>query len=219
MICEISSIYPLPTCMKRFFYAVAASIASCFMVVTGQNNPLYSWTDLAGSARPYPDSICPLSHPDSLTPVMITHVSRHGARFPTTGSCVAEVREFLMKAYDAGQLTEKGVSLLALSDSVFKAGNGNWGRLDSLGEAEQRGIAGALYESAPGLFGKGARISALSSWKPRCVMSMYSFIHQLTLLNGYGLEISTESGTSRADTLMRFFDTDRAYLDLTETYL
>lgn len=184
------------------------------MVVTGQNNPLYSWTDLAGSARPYPDSICPLSHPDSLTPVMITHVSRHGARFPTTGSCVAEVREFLMKAYDAGQLTEKGVSLLALSDSVFKAGNGNWGRLDSLGEAEQRGIAGALYESAPGLFGKGARISALSSWKPRCVMSMYSFIHQLTLLNGYGLEISTESGTSRADTLMRFFDTDRAYLDL-----
>ena len=79
------------------------------MVVTGQNNPLYSWTDLAGSARPYPDSISPLSHPDSLTPVMITHVSRHGARFPTTGSCVAEVREFLMKAYDAGQLTGEGV--------------------------------------------------------------------------------------------------------------
>lgn len=175
---------------------------------------MISWDDLAGSSKPYPEQRQIIVHPDSLTPVMITHISRHGARFPTTGSCVEEVHTFLMKAYETGQLTSAGSRLLALADSINAIAGGRWGRLDSLGEREQRDIAARMYASAPGLFGKGNRIDALSSWKPRCVMSMYTFLHQLTLLNDEGLDIHTVSGSPQCDTLMRFFETDKSYREL-----
>lgn len=195
--------------MKRILSAFILALSIIPMISAGVS--VYSWSDLAGSAVPYPTDRAPIAHPDSLTPVMIMHVGRHGARYPTTGSCVEEVHSFLMKAYDAGQLTEAGKRLLLIADSINAVGNGKWGRLDPLGEAEQRGIAARMYVSAPNLFDKGARIESLASWKPRCVMSMYSFIHQLTLLNKDGLDVSSVSGSPRCDTLLRFFDTDKAY--------
>ena len=172
------------------------------------------WSDLSGSARPYPTDIKPQTRPDSLKPVMINHVGRHGARFPTSGRGSEEVRRFLMKAYEAKQLTAAGKKLLALTDSVRIAAAGRWGRLDELGEEEQRGIAARMYVAAPNLFGDHAGITAISSWKPRCVMSMYSFLHQLTLLNHGGLMVTSSSGTTEDDALMRFFDTDKAYREL-----
>lgn len=174
----------------------------------------YDWSELSGSACPYPTDIRPQSRPDSLKPVMINHVGRHGARYPTSGRCSEEVRRFLMKAYEARQLTAAGKKLLALTDSVRSAAGGRWGRLDALGEAEQRGIAARMFVAAPNLFGDHAGISAISSWKPRCVMSMYSFLHQLTLLNQGGLMVTSSSGTPEDDALLRFFDTDRAYREL-----
>lgn len=196
--------------MNRIFFLLSSFIVA----LTAAASTPYTWTNLSGSARPYPDSIGVIEHPDSLTPVMITHISRHGARYPTSELNVDAVRNFLMKAYGDGQLTPKGMSLLSLADSVCTMASGKWGRLDALGEAEQRGIAGRLYESAPALFVKGARIMAMSSWKPRCVMSMYTFIHQLTLLNDKGLDVTAISGSARCDTLLRFFDTDKAYKEL-----
>lgn len=198
--------------MKRIFLtAVILTIASLGLSAAVPSN---SWVDLSGSARPYPDSLRNVEHPDTLTPVMITHIGRHGARFPTSDGNVSEVLEFLMKAYDAGQLTESGMKLLCLADSVCRITDGRWGELDSLGVSEQRDIAAQIYESAPELFGKGARIEAISSWKSRCVMSMYSFLHELTLLDTKPMEISAVSGGEKSDTLLRFFDTDKDYRSL-----
>ena len=44
----------------------------------------YPWAYCCGSARPYPVPAHTASYPDSLTPVMINHVGRHGARFPAS---------------------------------------------------------------------------------------------------------------------------------------
>lgn len=198
--------------MKRITLVLALFAVSLAAMAHGP--VAYDWSDLAGSARPYPSDIKPQSRPDSLKPVMINHVGRHGARYPTSGRGSEEVRRFLMKAYEARQLTEAGKRLLALTDSVRSAAAGRWGRLDALGEAEQRGIAARMFVSAPGLFGDHAGITAISSWKPRCVMSMYSFLHQLTLLNQGGLMVTSSSGTTEDDALLRFFDTDRAYREL-----
>ncbi len=198
--------------MKRIFFIATAIIISTISLKAA--SPAYSWEDLAGSAKPYPDSLRAIAHPDTLTPVMITHIGRHGARFPTSDANIAEVRKFLMAAYDSDQLTTEGWSLLALADSVCRLTDGRWGELDSLGMAEQKEIAGQLYESAPCLFGKGARIEAMSSWKSRCVMSMYSFLHELTILDSSPMEISAVSGGMRSDSLLRFFDTNRAYKEL-----
>ena len=42
----------------------------------------YSYTECQGSAMPYPvPDQAPRAIPDSLTPVFVNHMSRHGARF------------------------------------------------------------------------------------------------------------------------------------------
>ena len=42
---------------------------------------LYDWNQCQGSARPYPVPETIALCPDSLTPLMINHVGRHGARY------------------------------------------------------------------------------------------------------------------------------------------
>lgn len=199
--------------MKHYFFTLMMLLAA-LGVSAADPSGVYTWENLAGSARPYPDTLRAVIAPDSLTPVMILHVSRHGARYPTTGACATEIRALLMKAYDSGTLTARGRSLLALADSICQAGNGRWGRLDPLGEKEQRAIAACVFQSAPGLFTPRSRIDAVASWKPRCVMSMYTFVHQLMLMQPEGLQVTAVSGTARSDTLLRFFDTDAAYKEL-----
>ncbi len=171
----------------------------------------YNFSNLAGSARPYPEEVAPVAVADTLTPVMINHVGRHGARFPTSSTSADVVGRILMEAYDRGTLTPAGESLLALADSVKVSASGRWGELSPLGAEEERDLAARMFMAFPSLFGPKARVTALASPKPRCITSMNSFIHQLTLLNHGGLVITTQSGTAGADSLLRFFDSNKAY--------
>lgn len=198
--------------MRLQFLSIALLMA--FSHISGVNPADYSWEDLAGSSIPYQADRKPTDIPDSLEIVMINHVGRHGARYPTGPMAADVVRKLLLKAYDAGTLTEPGRRLMDVADMVAEAGAGRWGRLDSLGIAEQREIAARMFVSFPQLFGAGARVDAVASFKPRCVMSMFAFLHQLTLLNQGGLVINSSSGTAVSDTLLRFFDTDKLYRQL-----
>ena len=58
---------------------------------------------------------------------------------------------------------------------------------------------------------KGAKIRAISSYSPRCMMSMMSFTHQIDRLNNK-VEITTSTGRSNS-ALLRPFDVDEDYLD------
>lgn len=195
-------------------FLVIAILSMLSTTIFAADPSSYSWTDLAGSALPYPLDREPAMYPDSLEVVMVNHVGRHGARYPTSPIAAEAVRKLLVDAYDAGTLTEPGRRLMVVADSVLESGAGRWGRLDSLGVAEQREIAARMFVSFPRLFGSGAMVEAVASRKPRCVMSMFSFLHQLTLLNQGGLDIRASSGTARSDTLLRFFDTDKLYREL-----
>lgn len=174
----------------------------------------YTFTRLAGSAMPYPSEPTTASKPDSLTPVMINHVGRHGARFPTGPESAEIVSRMLLGAYDGGTLTPAGESLLALADSVREVASGRWGQLSPLGRCEQRDLAARMFMDFPSLFGRDAAITAIASPKPRCISSMNSFIHELTLLNKGGLRITTQSGTPEADSLLRFFSCNHQYRSL-----
>lgn len=196
--------------MLRHLLLVAVAAFVCCNV-SGADPANYTWADLAGSALPYPLDREPAEYPDSLEVVMVNHVGRHGARYPTSPSAAETVRKFLVQAYDARTLTEPGRRLMEVADTVLESGAGRWGRLDPLGIAEQREIAARMFVSFPRLFADGSRVEAIASRKPRCVMSMYAFLHQLTLLNQGGLAIRSQSGTALSDTLLRFFDTDKRY--------
>ncbi len=169
----------------------------------------YSWGQCAGSLMPYPARE-QLTLPDSLTAVYIDHVGRHGARFPASPKYTVTMKEALMRADSLGTITTAGHRLLKLCNDVIELSHNNWGALDSLGKAEQREIASRMFLNFPNLF-RDTRISAISSYAPRCVMSMYEFTHQLDRLNN-NIEITTTSGRVNSS-LLRPFDIDPDYLE------
>lgn len=174
----------------------------------------YTFAQCEGSLMPYPsDNINPAVYPDSLEVVFINHVGRHGARYPASASNTRTLRRALEKADSLRTITAPGRKLLALTRRIEALSNDRWGALDSLGEAEQRGIASRMYYNFAEVFKGGdgvARVRGLASYSPRAMMSMYCFLHQLDRLNNR-IEFSTETGRTNS-LLLRPFDVDEDYL-------
>lgn len=197
--------------MRRIFLCLTAIFA--LSVSAFANDPTatsYPWADCQGTAKPYPAPEHTVAYPDSLTPVMINHVGRHGARFPSSAKKVNAMIGALEKARSAGTITPLGQKLLTLCKGVSSYVNGRWGALDSLGMAEQRGIASRMLATYPALF-KNSQVNAISSYSPRCIMSMDEFTHQLARMDN-SVELNLGSGR-RFSPLMRFFDLSADYKD------
>ena len=200
--------------MRRIFFSVLAAVT---LTVTawgqGSASPMdtkYGMGQCEGSLTPYPTTIEPVAVADSLTPVYLSHVGRHGSRYPASKSSTMKMRLALMHADTLGTITPLGRDLLALCNSIDAASRGRWGALDSLGMSEQRAIASRMYRNFETLF-NGTTVNALSSYSPRAMMSMFSFVHQLDRLNNNCTFITS---TGRVNSpLMRPFDVDRDYLD------
>ena len=170
----------------------------------------YSFDECRGSLSPYPGTDNIQAYPDSLTPVYISHIGRHGSRFPASSMHAEALLDFLNRADSVDALTATGKRLKAVTKYVIASSEGRWGALDSLGMAEMRGIASRMYMAYPEVFENG-NVKAVSSYSPRCLMSMMSFVHQIDRLNNK-VEIATFTGRSNS-ALLRPFDTDEDYAD------
>lgn len=146
--------------------------------------------------------------PDSLTPVFINYLGRHGARWLSSGNKTAKLRAELLSAADKGVLTGQGRKFLSLLDEVDNATAGRWGALDSIGIREQSELGGQLYRLSLGLLNEGD-VSAIATYVPRVVMSMYMFCHSLDVCSSH-LNINTGEGR-RYDSQLRYFDSDSIY--------
>ena len=171
----------------------------------------YTYSECQGSLTPYPVDVNPAVFPDSLRPVFINHVGRHGSRYPASSANCLRLRQALQRADSAGTITPLGRQLRTLNEAIIARSENNWGALDSLGMAEQRAIATRMFYNFGEIFNNNARVSAISTYSPRAMMSMYSFLHQLDRMNNR-LEISTLSGRSNSE-LLRPFDTNAEYLE------
>lgn len=200
--------------MPRLLFFLTTIFIAAFSWAVAPGTTDYSWDLCRGSARPYPVPAKAVDYPDTLTPVMINHVGRHGARFPASPSHSTAVLRALEAAMEQGTITPLGRKLMVVVGQVNDMSQGRWGALDSLGMAEQRGIAARMYASYPMLFDNG-RVSAVSSYVPRCVMSMYEFTHEISRCHPK-TEISTASGP-RYSSLLRFFDHNTAYSAVVES--
>ncbi len=177
---------------------------------TAPDAPFYTMDECAGSLMPYPIPDHGITLPDSLTPVLMNHIGRHGARFPSSPDATMTVSLALSRADSLGTITPAGRQLRKLADFVLDISHNRWGTLDSLGMAEQRGIASRMFKNFPNLFDNGI-VNAISSYAPRCMMSMYEFTHQLDRLNN-DIEIHTSTGPQNSP-LLRPFDINTEYLD------
>ncbi|MDE6049757.1 MAG: histidine phosphatase family protein, partial [Paramuribaculum sp.] len=163
----------------------------------------YSYNQCLGSSRPYVDPIGKIQVPDTLRPVMVNHVGRHGARYMSSGRKADTVQKLLKNAAKKQTITQKGRKLLALTERVIDRSTGRWGALDTLGKAEERWLAARLYGDCPRLL-NNTDVNAISTYVPRCVASMYEFTHQLVRQNNK-IDVYTASGRQN-DELLRFFD-------------
>ncbi|MDO4511241.1 MAG: hypothetical protein Q4B68_05420, partial [Bacteroidales bacterium] len=161
-----------------------------------------------GSLGPYPAVKHQAAAPDSLTPVCLVHVGRHGSRFPAGSYSANTMLKALNKADSLRTLTPLGMQFKRLIENVIIRSVGRWGALDSIGMAEQRGIARRTMRRCRSLF-KTASLEAIASHSPRAIMSMYSFTHEVAKHAG-GISIHTTSG-KECDALVRPFDCDPIY--------
>lgn len=168
----------------------------------------FTYVDGRASLAPYPTNRSVREFPDSLHPVFVNLVARHGSRYPAGSLFTMMVKRALDRADSLRTITPLGKQLLRDVDHVISATAGRWGQLDTIGEREHRSIAARLYRTCPQLL-DSARIVALASSSPRSVMSMYSFTHQLTQM-GKHVDITAMSG-ERFTHLMRNYELDEAY--------
>lgn len=196
---------------KAVLLLITAVLANIATVAVNPMSTDYSYLDCDGSLTPYPTDINPAVYPDSLRPIYISHVGRHGARYPASSANCQKLKKALQKADSAGTITPIGRQLQKLNDFIIATSRDRWGALDSLGMAEQRGIASRLFYNFGEIFSSGCSVKALSSYSPRAMMSMYSFLHQLDRMNNR-IEFSTTTGRVNSPE-MRPFDIDKDYLD------
>lgn len=187
---------------------ILAGAASLF--ASSPTDTDYSFTQCEGSLTPYPAPAGQFEYPDSLTPVFINHVGRHGARYPASAANCLTLRRALEHADSLGTITQLGRQLRKLNDEVITASNNRWGALDSVGMNEQAMIAARMFYNFTEVFGRESVIKAVSSYSPRAMMSMYCFTHQLDRMNN---RLTFETSTGRINSrLMRPFDLDEDYL-------
>lgn len=167
-------------------------------------------TQCEGSLMPYPAPTTAVAVPDSLEPVFINHVGRHGARFPASAANCLALKRVLEQADSAATLTRLGRRLQQVNDYVIAVSTNRWGALDSLGMAEQQGIATRMFYNFTEVFSKEGTIKSLSSYSPRAMMSMFAFVHQLDRMNNRNT-FTTSTGRVNSE-LLRPFDTDADYL-------
>lgn len=196
----------------RLFLASALALAASALYAGAPTDTDYTYEQCEGSLTPYPSaSRAEAVYPDSLVPVFVNHVGRHGARYPASAANNLTLKKALDRAAEAGTITPLGRKLAALNDRVIDLSTDRWGALDSLGMAEQVGIASRMFYNYTEVFEKGRTVSAISSYSPRAMMSMFSFVHQLDRLNNQ-MTITTTTGSVN-NRLLRPFDIDKDYLN------
>lgn len=164
----------------------------------------------SGSMMPYYFSGAEMQPvwPDSLTPVYVAHVARHGARYISSAKKLEKLQDAISKAASAGTLTKEGRRFDTLLKSVLAATGDQWGLLSAVGAGEERRLASDLYDLLPGLL-KNARVNAISTYVPRVVMTMYEFNHSLTMKSS-DISITASEGREFSP-LLRCFTADSAY--------
>ncbi len=117
--------------------------------------------------------------PKGYKPVYISHIGRHGARYAVSDDVYEEVREVLSEAHKAGKLTEAGENLHSRYEKFYPSVAFRGGELTQAGQAQLREIARRMYSSFPEVFKGKTEAVAISTVKPRVMMSMFAFLDEL----------------------------------------
>lgn len=197
--------------LRKLFICLLCLAAALSASAQQKYTPLPPHLD--GSMMPFDFTTCtqPPYLPDSLTPVYVAYVARHGARFLSSPAKLTQITVALQQARNAGTLSDEGDDFFALTDEIREANAGNWGDLSPLGFREERKLADRICGILTPLSRHGVRVNAISSFVPRSVMTMYLLMNGIVRHNDT-MTVNTDEGT-QFDSLVCCFRSDTKYAD------
>ena len=133
--------------------------------------------------------------PCGYKPVYISHYGRHGARNHSSDSDFDTVMQVFSEASARGLLSERGEEFLRRYAKSYPVLRGCGGDLTGIGAEQQYKIARNMYRNYPRVFKGKARIDAVSTIVPRCILTMSAFTDQLMRENPR-LQISKQASNS-----------------------
>ena len=135
--------------------------------------------------RVYPDSqewhMTP--PPEGKRPFYISHYGRHGSRYINNRSGYDIPYKMMLRADSLGQLTPTGHNVLKEIENIIEDTEGQWGDLTGFGQLQQRNIAQRMMERFPEVLSGDAVVDARSTTVYRCMMSMGTFLMEITRIN------------------------------------
>lgn len=156
-----------------------------------------------------------LEVPDTLKPLFVNYLSRHGARYLSSRKKTETLEHVIRVAAERGVLTPEGKAFGEFLQRVDSLSTGHWGLLSPEGMAEQRFMGRWLLSQFSDLIGHGG-ISAISSYVPRVVQTMYALTETILTTDPLEKDVTVNTSEGRQyDSLLRFFEYDKQY----EAYL
>lgn len=125
----------------------------------------------------------------------ISHYGRHGARNHSSSSDFDKIFRLFTTARQRGLLTERGEEFLKIYEPLYPKLRNCGGDLTPEGAEQQYKIAHNMYRAHRHIFRRGARIDAVSTTVPRCILTMTAFGDQL-LRENPRLQISLQASNS-----------------------
>lgn len=117
--------------------------------------------------------------PEGYAPIYISHYGRHGARHLYTNAEYELLYSTFSAAHKANALTEVGERVWACISELYPHFSGRGADLTQYGQWQHRTLAERMCKAFPTLFDAETSVFALSSVKPRCIMSMLAFCSSL----------------------------------------
>lgn len=171
--------------------------------------------ELDGSMMPYDFSKTDsLAIPAGYSPVHVSYVARHGARYLSSAKKVEKIEAALSRGKQEGQLSDAGEKFLSLLHEIRDVSKGRWGLLSEVGIDEQQRLGEWMARSFPELLKDGEAVS-ISTFVPRVIMTMYQFNHSMEIPHRR-LKLFTSSGHQN-DSLLYCFATFKDYSDFRDT--
>ena len=133
--------------------------------------------------------------PRGYKPVYISHYGRHGARNHSSDTDFETVMNLFTEASSRGLLTGRGEEFLRRYRLAYPVLHGCGGDLTDLGFEQQFKIARNMYHNYPRVFKGKAKVDAVSTIVPRCILTMGAFTDQL-LRENPRLVISKQASNS-----------------------
>lgn len=134
--------------------------------------------------------------PKGYKPFYISHYGRHGSRYYISDYDIKKVYDIFDSASKSNALTQLGEDVKGRFWTLWQDIKDKASDLTPLGLEQHAGIAERMYSNYPEVFAKKSHVDARSTAKPRCILSMTSFLMRLKELQP---ELNVEFNASNAE--------------------